>query len=75
VVGTCKYWHTLFIENAISGLVKVRYCNAPTKLLYLAVSLGPIGVPLCHDNFSLVDNGVATGLQSAIPVFSKRSKA
>jgi hypothetical protein len=30
VVGECKYWHTLFIAYEMSGLVKVRYCNAVT---------------------------------------------
>jgi hypothetical protein len=33
VVGACKYWQTLFTENERSGLVSVRYCNPPTKLL------------------------------------------
>ena len=33
VVGECKNWQTLLTANAISGLVRVRYCNAPTTLL------------------------------------------
>jgi hypothetical protein len=33
VVGACKNWQTLFTGNAISGLVKVKCCRAPSTLL------------------------------------------
>jgi hypothetical protein len=35
-----------FTEQERSGHVSVRYCNAPTKLLYLLLSSGPRGSPL-----------------------------
>jgi hypothetical protein len=57
----------------MSGLVNVRYCRAPTKLLYWVASFGPSGEPSCKDNFSLAHNGVLTGLQFAIPGFFSRS--
>jgi hypothetical protein len=41
VVGECKNWHTLLTANDISVRVKVRYCKAPTMLLYLVQSSGP----------------------------------
>ena len=45
VVGECKYWHTLLTEKAMSGLVSVRYCRAPTRLLYRVESSGPSFLP------------------------------
>ena len=59
----------------MSGLVRVRYCKAPTILLYCVASLGPRGVPSCIDNFSLVLNGVVTGLHSDMLTLFNKSEA
>jgi hypothetical protein len=42
--------------------VNVRYCSAPTMLLYLLASLELSGSPLCCDSFSVEERGVADGL-------------
>jgi hypothetical protein len=49
------------------GLVSVRYCRAPTKLLYLVESSGPRLVPFVALSFSIVDGGVSTDLLLSIP--------
>jgi hypothetical protein len=53
VVGECKNWQTLFTAKDMSGLVRVKYCNAPTMLLYCAESFSPSGSPPCRDIFRL----------------------
>jgi hypothetical protein len=45
VIGACKNGQTLLTEKDISGLVKVKYCNAPTMLMYCVLSSGPRGSP------------------------------
>lgn len=37
-VGDCKDWHTLLTEYDISGRVSVKYCKAPSILVYFVVS-------------------------------------
>ena len=59
----------------MSGLVRVRYCKAPTILLYCVASLGQRGVPSCIDNLSLVLNGVVTGLHSDMLTLFNKSEA
>jgi hypothetical protein len=49
-VGACRYWQTLFTGKAISGLVNVKYCNAPTILRYLVESSAPRGSPSFANN-------------------------
>lgn len=35
--GPCMLWHNLLLEKAMSGLVRVRYCNDPTNIQYCEV--------------------------------------
>jgi hypothetical protein len=55
------------MENEISDLVNVSYCNAPTILQNFVASYGPRVVPSCAKRFSDVDMGVLIGLQCSIP--------
>jgi hypothetical protein len=55
--------------------VSVKYCHAPTILLYLVASFGPNNVPSKAESFSLVERGVLTGLQLVIFTLSSRSDA
>jgi hypothetical protein len=57
------------------GLVRVKYCKAPTILLYCVMSCCPKGVPSNVDSFSLVDIGVLTGLHSLMPTFCNKLEA
>lgn len=72
IVGICRNWHTLFTAKDMCGLVTVKYCSAPTILLYLVTSVGPNCSPSYDDNFLEATIGVLTGLQSSMPTrFSK----
>jgi hypothetical protein len=62
-------------EKAISGLVRVKYCNAPTMLLYLVPSSGPRSYPSVTKSFSDVDSGVGGDLQFFKPTLLIKSKA
>ena len=59
--------------KAISGLVNVKYCNAPTILRYLVESSAPRGSPSFANNFSVVDNGVLISFLAATCVASQSS--
>jgi hypothetical protein len=59
----------------MSGLVRVKYCKAPTMLLYRVASLGPNRVPSKAESFSLVESGVLTGLQQDILTLLSKSEA
>lgn len=69
-IGEWRNWQTLLTEKAISGLVSVRYCKAPTILLYLEPSATDKGSPNVLVNFSVTAIGVMTDLQ-----FSKFARA
>jgi hypothetical protein len=66
-----RNWHTLLTENAISGLVRVNYCNAPTMLLYLVLSSGPRNSPSVTDAY----NGVGIVLHLFNPTLLSKSEA
>jgi hypothetical protein len=62
VVGLCKNWHTRFTAKESSGR-EVRYCSAPTTLLYCVASFGPSKFPLLGKSLSAAVIGVLTDLQ------------
>jgi hypothetical protein len=71
VVGLCRNWHILFTAKARSGRVRVKYCKAPTMLLYRVPSSGDNSTPSLHDNLSEAGNGVGVSLQFFIPTLVK----
>ena len=75
VVGACRNWHTLFTAKEMSGLVSVRYYKAPTKLLYQDESSEPSLVPPSMLSFSVLGNGVSTGLHLCILDRDRMSEA
>jgi hypothetical protein len=59
----------------MSGLVNVKYCNAPIMLLYCVLSPGPRGVPSSKTSFSLEDKGVGDDVHFVIPTQTRRLAA
>lgn len=57
----------------ISDLVIVRYCKAPTKLLYLVGSSRSL--PKVVESWMFDTTGVAIGLEEARPNLCNRSEA
>lgn len=57
----------------MSGLVRLKFYKAPTRLRYLVASLVEGGSPSTLDNFSEMFIKVVIGLQLAICAFCKRS--
>jgi hypothetical protein len=74
VVGAWRNWHTLLTAKEMSGRVNVRYCIAPTILLYRVESLGPSISPSLALSFSTLDKGVAIDLQRLIEGSRWRTK-
>nr|KUM47108.1 hypothetical protein ABT39_MTgene6114 [Picea glauca]QHR92589.1 hypothetical protein Q903MT_gene6636 [Picea sitchensis] len=54
----------------MSGLVKVKYCNAPHKLRYLVVTSFK-GYPSSFLSLALTSAGVSMGLESVMPNFAR----
>lgn len=67
----CMYCESLLTANAISGLVKERYCKLPTTFLYCVALHGL--EPSSRTNFVDDAFGIETSLASCILVMSRTS--
>jgi hypothetical protein len=73
--GACKNRHTLLNEKLKSGHVRVKYCKAPTMLMYLVASSRSSNSSSPILNLSEVLSGVVLGLQFIIPTQFSKSEA